>query len=391
MEIVFLIKGKKERRRFLEHELPDEISLSVMPNEISDTEHLSLITLSMQGETIDCAKVLARVRDELYTDDHRINIKLAIDGASEKFQSILISAIQKYELALRKVLIIASCVDEKTFDSPIARNLEKKSLDEIGLMLFTDQRTIDEARKIAGAKDRLDGEYLSKQALLREIEKLDEHIPWNDLFKQDEIATVRENYLRIKDWRNAAMHFHLLSEKEFLQARKTIGRATFELEAYYRFASVDKGYAKDQSLGAQVAAAGASNNLALITERLNEAFRGLFVADAMSPSLTQLVNSVNSLFSSEQFTDVLNKISLNAASLSSFTTQERGLADNEANMLKSDLLSAPRSSDDLLPVRPEKTFQEEMEQQDGLGERVNKEDLPMDGDELAQNDERNEE
>lgn len=244
MKLTYLIRNDEVKDRFLAEELPPGITRGAIGAYEAEGGKLYVLSFSVEGSTVAGARALSKLRGSLRDD---ANTRLLVDDASLKFASTLYPRFAEYERKLRAAIILATCAEQDNFDDKLVRSLEEQTLEGLGRQLFFDPSLQDKV------KNRTK-ELFTKDELVDFIIKLREDTVWMQLFGEEPLSSVRENYFALCDMRNRVMHHKFITEKVYDRARKMLRAAINELDAYIDKVRSDVSYPKRHAVRAASAA-----------------------------------------------------------------------------------------------------------------------------------------
>lgn len=218
MKITYLIRNDDVKDRFVAEGLSEGVACDTVGTYEAEGGRLFLLSFTVDGFTIAGARKLAELRQELQDDT---NTRLLVDDASLKFAKALYPRFAEYERKLRCAITLATCAKHDNFDDDLVKRLEKLPLGKLGKQLF----------------------YESNGTTV-----------WLDLFGDEALSSVRENYAPLCKMRNKVMHQRLITEGNYDCARKMLRTSIHELDAYIEKVRSDASYPKRQAARAASAA-----------------------------------------------------------------------------------------------------------------------------------------
>lgn len=178
---------------------------------------------TMGGENEDSAKALSLIND--YIVEH-FNPTILTNESSAYYNKKLFPDINEFERKLRKLLYLKSAIyhGDKKIDN--IRNLETKELGVIFELLFTDVNFVKNARSKVNEKTW----QFTKREIVAALQNIAEDTLWNDLLGNEAIASLSDNFLTVKNYRNDVMHAHNIDTKTFRDAKKLFGDINTQLD-----------------------------------------------------------------------------------------------------------------------------------------------------------------
>ena len=302
----FLIKGEEGKKIFDAMPIPDESSTSLnkpiekIIEQFSNQEDMYIVTISVNSDSLDAAKILSKIRDNVLSecDD---SVLMLEDGPSEKFGRALFELIATFERRFRELLIVSICSETSSLDDKLIGDLEKKNLGELFEIVFTDQEFNNKVKSVVNDKK---SRRFEKKDLAKTIGQMEENTLWSQYFNDDWLSTVAEEHETIRIFRNDVMHAHRMSYKDYRRARTLAERANREMSRviYIRsthvnftsFRKVASGFAKSISkIMAQIDLRGMAKAVqtmqsAIAASTLGIAQQSTATAEAIHPFLDSL-------------------------------------------------------------------------------------------------------
>lgn len=244
MQLTYLIRNAEVKDRFLGEELPDGVTRGAVGTYEAAGGELYILSFSVEGSTIAGARMLSKLRRALQDD---ANTRVLVDDASLKFSTTLYPRFAEYERKLRLAITLATCAEHDNFDDKRVKSLEELTLEALGRQLFYDPSLQD---KIKSRTNNL----FTKDEMIDFVTRLKEDTVWSQLFDEESLSSVRENYFTLCDMRNKVMHHKLITEKDYDCTRKMLRASIGELDAYIERARSDVNYPKRHAARAAGAA-----------------------------------------------------------------------------------------------------------------------------------------
>lgn len=296
MKLTYLIRNDEVKDRFLAEELPSGITRGAIGIYEAEGGKLYILSFSVEGSTVAGARALSKLRGSLRDD---ANTRLLVDDASLKFASTLYPRFAEYERKLRAAIILATCAKQDNFDDKLVKSLEELTLEGLGRQLFFDTSFQDKVK----CRTR---ELFTKDEIAGFIAKIREDTVWTQLFSEESLPSVRENYFVLCDVRNKVMHHKFITEKVYDRTRKMLRTAINEIDAYIDKVRSDVTYPKRHAVRAASAA-----------KRIRENYESMF--QNLGGSLAQFAATAN----------VAQKLSsqIDTGALASFAAQTAGIQE----------------------------------------------------------------
>ena len=216
----YLIKDNTEKEAIKAYK-PDEIQVRIYTANKSDC---SYIQFSMDRENEKTAKKLSDV--DKYITEHFNVIRLE-DGSSAYFNKQLYPHVSKFEYKLRKLLYLASAInnDEK-FEQNIV-GLESRNFGDIFSLLFIDGEFMNTIKENIKKRNKED---FSKEDILAFIESTTEKNIWEKLFGKNTAPILEKNFNDIRFKRNDVMHSHHIDWRMYRTIRKRYDDISSEVD-----------------------------------------------------------------------------------------------------------------------------------------------------------------
>lgn len=179
---------------------------------IDGTEYFIAI-YSVSGENEENAKVLSRVNEYII---EKFCPTVLTNESSAYFNKILFPYVNEFERKLRKLLYLKSIVNGSEKASENIRDLEDKDLGKIFELLFTDEQFVKNVKSKVNDKTW----QFTKNEVVESIQTLTEDTLWDLLMGHETIAKLRNNYIKVKGYRNNVMHAHNIGMKTFFESKK---------------------------------------------------------------------------------------------------------------------------------------------------------------------------
>lgn len=288
MCVKFLIKGEETQKAFDVMPIPDESDTSLnkpiekIIEQFSNQEDMYVVTISVNSDSIDAAKVLSGIRDDVLKE-HSDSALMLEDGPSEKFDRVLFELIATFERRFRELLIVSICNEKGSLDDKLIGELEKKNLGELFEIVFTDLEFNNKVKSVVNDKNF---RRFEKRDLAKTIGQMEEDTLWSQYFNNDRLSTVAEEHEIIRVFRNDVMHAHRMSYKDYRRARTLVEKANKEMGRviYIRSAHVDftsfsevvSGLAESISkIMAQIDLGGITRSLQTLLQAYSTSFSGI--------------------------------------------------------------------------------------------------------------------
>ena len=214
---------------FITDEYKDEIKNSAIDEtvkkEIITIQNSScwMLYLYADGENEQVARKLDLINSQIC---EKFRPTVLSNGCSAYFNKSLFPIVNEFERKLRKLLYLASALQEDNETNEVIKNIESKDLGKIFEGLFTDA---DFVKKVKEKVNQKTWQYTRKE-ILRNINELDENTLWDKLLGVECVETLREKFNEIKDYRNDVMHAHNINLKQYRAAKRLFQKVNDELD-----------------------------------------------------------------------------------------------------------------------------------------------------------------
>lgn len=208
-----------------EHEAIEEYKLENVTPEIINIDNTDcfIIQYNKDGDNENSAKILSKI-DKMIKES--FSPIVLINESSQYYNKKLFPYINEFERKLRCFLYLKSAISGDQESKEVIQDLESKDFGTIFEILFTDQGFQTKVRKEINNKSRA----YTKDEILNIINELDENTVWGKLIEGNTLNELKNNFLKIKDFRNDVMHAHNINTTKFLKAKRLFTKINQELE-----------------------------------------------------------------------------------------------------------------------------------------------------------------
>lgn len=215
-----------ENKMLIEEYRPENITI-----EISEIEHtpLWIVTYSLPNKNEDSAKKLSEVHNTIMQYSPLV---LSCES-SEYYNRILFPMVNELERKLRKLLYLAASISGDEKDNESIKKLEEKDFGEIFDLLFIDQTFITELKKKVNAVKNTEFEgktKYSKTEINTYLDGLVENTLWDKILSENDVATLRNRFRDVQQYRNDVMHAHNISREVFGKEKYLFEKINKELD-----------------------------------------------------------------------------------------------------------------------------------------------------------------
>lgn len=182
-----------------------------------------ILKLSIKSESEDAAKQLDHINAKICG---KYKPTVLTNECSGYFNKSLFPIINEFERKLRKLLYLASALQDDSDVHKIISNLEMKDLGAIFEALFSDSNFVKSAKEKVNQKTWC----FTKEELLETIGEIEENARWDTLLGSACVKTLRGNFRKMKTYRNDVMHAHNISYSQFREAKQLFLQTNSELD-----------------------------------------------------------------------------------------------------------------------------------------------------------------
>ena len=218
-EYLFTTEKYKEEIQLIEFD--DKIIKEL--NQIDNSTCWTL-RLEIDSESEDAAKSLDPINTEICQKYKPIVLS---NGSSAYFNKSLFPIINEFERKLRKILYLASSLQEDKDSNEVVKNLESKDLGDIFKALFTDY---DFVKKIKETVNNKMTWQFTKKELLQSVDEIDENALWDKILGATHVTTLRSKFTDVRKYRNDVMHAHNINLSQYKEAKKLFKKINEELD-----------------------------------------------------------------------------------------------------------------------------------------------------------------
>jgi hypothetical protein len=170
----------------------------------------------------ECAKILSKIHDDMQSYDPLT----LICESSAYYNKYLYPLANEFERKLRKLLYLATSMQDDDNSKNILQNLENMTLGEIFDTLFFDREFIEQVKKRVKGKEKF-----SKHEMQEFIGNTNENTLWKKLFQDSAGSILLKMYIQIRDYRNDIMHAHNINRENFDDAKVLFNDINSDLDS----------------------------------------------------------------------------------------------------------------------------------------------------------------
>lgn len=222
LEYLFLDNTHKEELKKYKYE-DTEINISFC--EFSENDRL-IMKVEAKKNNEEIAKHLSNINDYIMTN---YSPTILSNESSAYFNKLLYPLVNKFERNLRKFLYIKSTFYTGEGLKKAIENLESKDFGEIYDLLFIDDDFCKKAKEIVNGQKKGGSGVYSKDEIIAKLSELEENTTWNKIIGNNSLKYIKENFLKLKNYRNDIMHAHNIDYDTFKKAIYAFNNANDKL------------------------------------------------------------------------------------------------------------------------------------------------------------------
>lgn len=236
MKIEILIKND-DQLKYANEIMFEDIDKTIVqiPN-----KKMYIFTLQKQNEDESTAKLLSKVYEEMLKHHE---FQILSNESSEYFLNKLFPLVINFELKLRKLLNLASNIDneEKLLKvKDYIKDVEKMSLGQLLEFLFTDIEFNKNIKKVFNSNNPTAiTRNITKDRYIQHISGYVEETPWSQLFG-NRVNILVEKYIDIIDARNDVAHAHQFNAAKFNKIKTLFKNTLKQLDDEIEFLETKK-------------------------------------------------------------------------------------------------------------------------------------------------------
>lgn len=182
-----------------------------------------ILVLEVKGESEDAAKLLDPINTQIC---EKYAPTVLTNECSCYFNKSLFPIINEFERKLRKLLYLASALQDDSNDREVISNLETEELGKLFETLFSDSEFVKSAKEAINRKTW----KFTKKEVLDAIRNIDEHTCWDALLGPTCVKTLREHFGELRRYRNDVMHAHNINYTQYRAAKQMFMKTNKELD-----------------------------------------------------------------------------------------------------------------------------------------------------------------
>ena len=168
------------------------------------------------------AKLLSKINEEIV---RKYNPTILTNESSAYFNKRLYPHFNEFERKLRKIIYLASTYRNLKEAEELVGEIESYDFGKIYKNLFTDDAFLSEMKQ-----EFKKGVALSKNDLIKSIHEKRETTIWNKIVGDENLHSVAESFLEIKEYRNHVMHAHNMNYETYRNAELLLKKVNSEID-----------------------------------------------------------------------------------------------------------------------------------------------------------------
>ena len=196
------------------------IDANVSIQNFENSDHWS-IKIEINGASEEIAKHLSRINDDII----KYNPIVLENESSAYFNKQLYPYVNSFERDLRKFLYLKSNFSSKKKSKQVIKDLEKLTFEQIYIKLFIDERFCKDVQKHT---EKLN---FSRSKLIDKINSFNEETLWDTIVEANTLSLIKEDFLKLKDYRNDVMHAHNISYERYKEIKDLYTKVNIQLLA----------------------------------------------------------------------------------------------------------------------------------------------------------------
>lgn len=184
-----------------------------------DNSECWIVKYEISSNNEQTAKQLSEINEKIYG---AFSPTILTNESSEYYNKALYPIVNKFERNLRKLLYLKAAFynDEKI--RKILLNIEEKDFGKIYEALFVDTNFRTAARKQINNLN-------TRSEMIDAITNITEHTVWDSLIGDTDLKIIKDNFYKIKEYRNDVMHAHNIGYERFKDIKKLFSKVNEEL------------------------------------------------------------------------------------------------------------------------------------------------------------------
>lgn len=201
-------------------EITRTIDATVKIHNFENSDHW-IIKIEIDGASEEVAKHLSKINDDIISY-HPIVLK---NESSAYFNKQLYPYVNSFERELRRFLYLKSNLSSNKKAKQVIENLEKLTFEKIYIRLFVDN---DFCKAVHSYSEK---PIFSRSELIDKINQFNEKTVWDTIVEPNVLSLIKEDFLKLKDYRNDVMHAHNISYEQYKEIKKLYTKVNIQLLA----------------------------------------------------------------------------------------------------------------------------------------------------------------
>jgi len=203
-------------------EIKDQLKIQKSVIQIDDA-NVWVLSYSIKSNSEEAAKILSDV-DKWICQNAKVTI--LTNESSAYFNKILFPIINDFERNLRKLLYLMSAKHRNEDSSKNIKDLEDQDLGKIFELLFADTEFNQKVKQLIKNKSW----NFTKSEIISDVNDIDEVTVWDRLVGKDIVPSLRNEFIKVKDYRNHVMHAHNIDYKTYNDIKKLYKKVNTEID-----------------------------------------------------------------------------------------------------------------------------------------------------------------
>lgn len=198
-----------------------EINATISLNKTDKTNHWIMRIELIGKNPKESAMHLSKINEDLV----QYNPIVLENESAAYFNRQLYPLVNSFERYLRQFLYLKTNLSGDLKSTKTLEGLEKMTFEQIYNLLFVDQKFCSAAQSFTANKK------YSKKELIAKLQEFKETCLWDTIVEQNVLTMIKDDFLKLKDYRNDIMHAHNINYKTFNEAHTLFTKANIQLIA----------------------------------------------------------------------------------------------------------------------------------------------------------------
>lgn len=201
-------------------EITRTIDARISIQNFKNTDHW-IIKIEVEGESKETARHLSKINDDII----KYNPIVLVNESSAYYNEKLYHCINSFERELRRFLYLKSNISSNQKAKQVIENLEKLTFEKIYVRLFVDNNFCKAVHSYS------ENPIFSRSELIDKINQFNENTVWDTIVEPNVLSLIKEDFLKLKDYRNDVMHAHNISYEQYKEIKKLYTKVNIQLLA----------------------------------------------------------------------------------------------------------------------------------------------------------------